>query len=457
MNRKFLIVVLGLLVVISMVLAACQPEQIADVEPEGGGETGGEEVSDKEPVVLKFLKITDELEAQALAEAIEEFQTIEDGKYSHVSIEIVGKPYMELFPAIEKAVATGSDIDIVQADGPDVKHFAYNDVLMDLTDYFTEEEMQQWAPQSIIEGSMNGRFYGPPEVQSCQLMWYNIDMVEAAGIDMSDPAGWTYGADGTGLPNWLKLTVDENGDGTPEVFGHSTIGFYDYVAHIPARSNGEVGSPTFEGISEDGITFTGYFDTAEAVEAYEFLQDMVYEYNIMSSESITNQFLGGLAATVVSQDMIIGTQKDQFPDFNMDGIEPPYFVTPLCQTGSWHYGITQTTEHFEEALAFVKFMSSDAGAKYIWKYKNQLPANINLYNTIDEFTDPENPRSLMADFFTKYGVPRIVTPAYTEYNALFSQFYTSLMAGEEDVQALTTEYAELMEEAAAKYEGWRDK
>ncbi|MGD8458621.1 MAG: extracellular solute-binding protein [Anaerolineales bacterium] len=452
--KKKILLLLGSLLILSMILAACGGGADNNGMSDSGGDTGD---TAKEPVVLRFLKIADELEAQAFAEMVTAFQQSEGGKWSYVTIEYDAKPFAELFPAIEKAIATDSNIDLIQADGPDVKHFAYNGVLYDLTDYFTEDEMKQWAPQSIEEGSMNGRFYGPPEIQSCQLMWFNTDMLDAAGIDYSDTSGWTYGDDGTGLPNWQKLTVDEDGDGTPEVFGLQTNGPWDYFQRIAPRSNGTPGSATYEGIGDDGITFVGYFDSPEAVEAYQFIQDMVYEYQIMSAEQVTNQMLSGLAATAYYQDMIIGTQKDQFPDFNMGGIEPPYFETPLCQTGSWHYGIAANTKHFDEALAFVKFASSDEGAAFIWKYKNQLPANINLYNSIDEFTDPDNPRSLMADFFLQYGAPRITTPAYTEYNALFTEFWTSLMAGEEDVADLANEYATLMEEAAQKYEGWQDK
>lgn len=467
-NKKFA-TLLGILLVLSMILAACgggngdantntntntgNAGNTGDTGTGDTGDTGGAQ----EPVVLRFLKIADELEAQAFAEMVEAFQQIEGGKWSYVSIEYDAKPFAELFPSIERAVATDSDIDLIQADGPDVKHFAYNGVLYDLTDYFSADELAQWAPQSIEEGSMNGRFYGPPEVQSCQLMWFNQDMVDAAGIDVSDKSGWTYGDDGTGLVNWQKLTQDEDGDGTPEVFGLETSGPWDYYYHIPSRSNGVPGSPTYEGVGEDGISFVGYFDTPEAVEAYQFMQDMVYEYKVMSAERVTSQMLSGLAATSVSQDMTIGTQRSQFPDFNLGGIEPPYFVTPLCQTGSWHYGIAANTDNFEEALAFVKFAASDEGAGFIWKYKNQLPANLALYNSIDEFTDPDNPRSLMADFFLEYGAPRIETPAYTEYNTLFTEFWTSLMAGEEDVAGLATEYATLMEEAAAKYAGWQDQ
>ena len=80
-----------------------------------------------------------------------------------------------------------------------------------------------------------------PRSRIRQLMWYNADMLDAAGIDVTGTEGWTYGDDGTGLPNWQKLTTDENGDGNPEVYGFSTIGFYDYFYRIPARSNGELG------------------------------------------------------------------------------------------------------------------------------------------------------------------------------------------------------------------------
>ena len=437
------------LLVIALALMASQPV-ITEASVINDSSTSTQ-ADDKDPVVLTFLKIADELEAQAFVDMVKEFQTIEDGRWSYVTVEYDTKPWAELFPAISRAIATGSDVDIIQADGPNVKSFAYNGILADLTDEFTEEELAIWAPSSVAEGSLDGRFYAPPEAESCQLMWYNADMLDAAGIDVTSTDGWTYGDDGTGLVNWQKLTTDENGDGNPEVYGFSTIGFYDYFYRIPARSNGEVGDATYQGVSDDGLTFTGYFDTEDAVEAYQFMQDMVYKYNVASPEVISNQMLSGLAATVFYQDMIIGTQKDQFPDFNMGAIEPPYFETPLCQTGSWHYGVAANTDNYEEAVAFVKFASSDAGAKYIWNYKNQMPANLALFNSIEEFTEEGNPRALMADFFQEYGVPRIETVAYTEYNTLFGQFFTDLMSGEEDVQGLTTEYAELMDEAASKY------
>jgi len=453
--KKPILVLLSLLMIVTLVLAACSgaapaaPASQTTTESSSASSEGG-----PEPVTLRFLKINDELEAKAFAEMVEAFHQIEDGRWAHVNIEYDAKPFAELFPAIEQAVATDSQIDLIQADGPDVKHFAYNNVLMDLTDYFTEDELKTWAPQSVAEGSANGRFFGPPLAQSCQLMWYSSDMMAEAGIDVSSVEGWTLGDDGTALTNWLKLTQDDNGDGSPEVFGLAFSGPWDYFQRTPVRTAGVPGDPTYDGVGENGLKFTGYFDSPESIEAWEFLQSLVTEHKVQSAEQVANQMLSGMAATTVYQDLIMGTQKDQFPDFQMSAIEPPYFTTKLCQTGSWHYGVAANTRHPEEAIAFVKFAASDEGARFIWKYKSQLPANVNLLNELPDFTDvPE--RALMRDFMLEHGAPRIESPAYTEYNALFTEFYTSLISGEE-AGPLAQEYAQLMDQAAAKYEGWNE-
>lgn len=422
-----------------------------------GGEGQSGSGSGQKQITIRMLKIDDPLEAKAFQEIVNEFHQIENGKYAHINVEFDVKPYVELAPSITKAVATKADYDIAQVDGPDLKHFAFNKVISDLSSHFTPAELKTWASQSVEEGSYAGKFYGPPMAQSAQLLWYNADMFREAGIDASNTAGWKLGPNGDALAKFQKLTIDKNGDGTPEVFAVNTDLAGDYFYGVVGRSAGVKGSNTHKGIGDDGITFTGYFDTPDAIQAFQFQQDMVYKYKVKTAQTVTNQMFSGLSATQFYQDMILGTQKDMFPDFKMGAIEPTYWTTPICHTGSWHYGILSTSKNFEAALAFVKFASSDAGAKYMWKYKNQFPANVNLYNSIDEFIDPKNPRHLMVQYFEKAGVTRVPTPAYTEYNTLFNEFWQSLMAGEKDVAALTRRYAAEMTKAAQPYKGWNGK
>src|SRR5581483_4243744 len=330
-------------VVITFILAACapagqppaaqptSPPAAATQAPAATNAPAATQASGSthEPVTLTFIKIADDLEAKAFAEMLDEFHKLDGGKWSYVNIEYNAKPFAELFPSIEDSVATGQNVDLIQADGPDVKHFAWNKVIMDLTDKFSKEELAQWDPGSIAEGTYQGKFYGPPEVQSCQSLWYNQEMVDAAGLKLGTD-GLTYGPNGTGLPIWQKLTVDQNGDGTPEVFGFQNNGpaWFDYLNRIPARTNGKPGDNTFEGVSPDGLKFKGYFDTDQAIEAFQFDQDLFSKYKVRSTEPPANALLSGFTATTVSQDLILGTLKDQFPNFKIGAMEPPYWVTP---------------------------------------------------------------------------------------------------------------------------------
>ena len=113
--KKYLFVTICILVVASFVLAACQPKPTAPVEEVQSG------VPCKGNVTLKFLKIADELEAKAFDEMVQAWHKVDGGKWSQVCVEYDAKPFMELFPAILKSVATGSEIDVIQADGPNVK------------------------------------------------------------------------------------------------------------------------------------------------------------------------------------------------------------------------------------------------------------------------------------------------------------------------------------------------
>ena len=210
----------------SMVLAACASAPAAPTQAPAAPKPAATQPAAapaptqaaKAPVTLRFLKIADELEAKAFTEMLAAFQKIDGGKWAYVNIEFDAKPFAELFPAIQKSVATGQSVDLIQSDGPNVKNFAYNKLLRDVTDSYTPAEMAQWTPQSVVEGSYKGRFYGPPQNQSCQSLWYNQEMADAAGLKL-DTKGLTYGPNVTGLPVWQKLTVDKNGDGTPEVYG----------------------------------------------------------------------------------------------------------------------------------------------------------------------------------------------------------------------------------------------
>lgn len=413
------------------------------------------EAQDQEPVVLTYIKLADELEAQALDVLVEEFRTMNDGQYSYVTVEFNALPFDDLMTGIQTSVATGQAIDIIQADAPNMLNFAADGVIQPQTASWSEEELSRFTPQSLDEATIASEFYGPPMRQSCSVMWYNTEMTAAAGVDV--PEGVDALTYEDALEIWQQMVIDENGDGVPEVYGVE-LGqnpyWGDYEYRVPARTAGEPGSPTYEGVGPDGIVFDGYFNTPEAIEAYQFIQDLYLEHNVATAEPVPNSFLAQSAAFYISPARVVGVRNDQFPDMpEIRATNTPYFVTPLCHTGSWHYGISTTTEHYEEAIALVKFLTNDESAATYYDFLQQMPANVELLNSLPEWQ--EYPRSFVLDFFREYGEPRITSPSYTQFDALFQEFYLSLITGG-DAEQLANEYAQLMTDAGSIYEGWRE-
>src|SRR5437667_6970322 len=145
---------LVVVVVASLLTGVLTPVQASS--PQLLTESPQAQVAQKPKVVLKLLAITDDAQINAWKEILEEFHKFDGGKWSYVEIAFETVPFQDLFPKIESAVAAGSDMAMVQSDGPDMKRDAFYRSLIPLDKFFTDAEKKQWLPQSLEEGSYRG-------------------------------------------------------------------------------------------------------------------------------------------------------------------------------------------------------------------------------------------------------------------------------------------------------------
>ncbi|MCA9994117.1 MAG: extracellular solute-binding protein [Anaerolineales bacterium] len=460
-----------LLVILAMVITACGGSSTEEPAAESGSESeaakqtdesaaGETASSEAEAITLKFVICCAPEDAVTYNEIFDAWKAAEP-QYANVNIELDVTPFAELFPKIETSVAAGADFDLFQADGPDIKHYSYNKVIISLDEYFTEEEKAEFLPQTIEEGSYLGTFMSPAIMQSCSLMFYNSDMTDAAGVQPPQELdGWTIQE---AWDAWQATQTDENGDGTPEVWGirwGQGTWTGDYEQGIIRRSAGEKDSPTYNGMGPDGITFVGYLDTPEAIAGYQAYRDMHFgEKAVTPIESIPDIFFTKQSAFVVHPDNAIGTINRLYPDgdFNYGVTGIPYMEggTELCHTGSWHYGVSPNSEHKDVAAALVKFITGHDGARIWYDNVRQLPARFDLLNELPEYN--EYPQQLFAQGLQEIGQPRIQTPCYTEYQQLHAVLLQDLQSAEElDVAARVHQAASDIESACAKYKGWNE-
>ncbi len=426
----------------------------------GGGEAtaGGGETA--EAFTLKFFTLNDVEQLIATEAMIAAWKEAEP-QYANVTVDIESVPFSELFPKIEASVAAGADFDAFLADGPDIKHYAYNNVIIPLADYYTEAELAEFVPQSIEEGSYLDTFYSPAIMQSCSLMFYNKAFTNEAGLNPPETAtGWTIDE---AWDAWEKTTIDNTGDGTPDIWGlrwGQGTWWGDYEHGILRRSAGARGTATFEGMGPDAITFVGYLDTPEAIDSYQVYRDWhLGDRAVSPDQPIPDIFFGGQSAFYVSPDNAIGRINRLYPDgsfeYGVTGI--PYFAdgAQLCHTGSWHFGVSPNSEHQEAAVAMVKFFAGPVGAKIWYDNVRQLPARFDLLNTLPEYS--EYPQQLFAEGLQAFGEPRIQTPCYTEYQQIHAELLQNVSQGRDvNVEELVKAAAQNMDGACAKYKGWNE-
>lgn len=438
----------------SLVPAEASPTTSVDTQ------TADVSLAQGEAVTIQFLTLDDPQELLALDQMAKAFAA-SDPKYANVTIQYQAVPFEQLFPTIETAVAAGAEMDLFLADGPDIKHYAYNGAIVPLADYYTEEELKEYTPQSVEEGSYKGTFYSPAIMESCSLMFYNKDMTDAAGLEPPQAVqGWTMDE---AHDAWQKTTVDNTGDGVPDVWGlrwGQGTWWGDYEHGILRRSAGAKGSPTYEGMAPDGITFQGYMDTPEAIASFKDYQSWHQgDTAVTPAEPINEIWFNKQAAFYISPDNAIGRVNSLYPNgelkYGVTGI--PYYKdgAQVCHTGSWHFGVSPQTKNMELAVAIVKFFAGPEGSKIWYDANRQLPARMDLLNTLPEYQ--EYPQQLFAEGLNSIGIPRIQTPGYTEYQQVFAELMQDISQGQGvEVEPLVKDATVQIEQALAKYKGWNE-
>lgn len=204
-----------------------------------------------------------------MEEKIAEFEEAHEG----VKIELVQVPWAELPDKLSVSIAGKSWPDVAPVDisgsAVSVEHIEQG-VIEPVSEFFTEEELNDFYPNALDAYTFNDELYGVPNSMTVHSMLLNLDLFEEAGVEPPENGEWTWDEFVAAAE---KLTFDRDGDGTTDVYGFSTYilpGYYEAWPFFFADG----GRPLSEDLSE----FT--FDEPEAVEAIQKLADLKLEKEV---------------------------------------------------------------------------------------------------------------------------------------------------------------------------------
>ncbi len=219
-------------------------------------------------VVVRFWNAMGGPLGDIMQEMIDEFNAAHPGWY--IKSESMGY-YDALFPKIFASIIARNQPTMAQAYEAWISRLIeaeQGSAVADMTDMEGGREMMESGdiyPILIANSTYNGRLMSLPFNKSVPVIYYNKDLFRKAGLDPDrPPATWSEFIQAS-----KKLTVDLDGDGKIDQWGHMFSDQATYFECLVAQNGGELLAP-----GKDRVLF----NSPEGVEALQYLVDLVHKH-----------------------------------------------------------------------------------------------------------------------------------------------------------------------------------
>lgn len=285
-----------------------------------------------EPEVLSIWTYFSENEQRTFGKLADQFAAD-----NNVNVVVEYIPFGDYKKQISVALASDSLPDIIMIDNPDHAAFASMGVFEDIT-----EQMNAWEGKDhYFEGPLKStmlddKYYGIPVTSNCLALFYNEDMLEAAGV----------------VPptNWTELQETAKALTTPDVFGlgvaspKSEEATFQFLPWMIAADG-----------SYDALNSPG------TIKAVTLWADMI-EAGSVSKETINwgqgdiqKQFSAGKLAMFVGGPWMMSQIDADAPDINWNVAKIPQDVKFASVLGGENMGIVKGN-NVELAWEFLQYL-----------------------------------------------------------------------------------------------------
>jgi multiple sugar transport system substrate-binding protein len=275
-------------------------------------------------------------------------------------------------------ILSGTAPDLIGVGESWIPLYSEAGAFLDLTPYLEGENgfdpAEVFYEEVFNQGFYRDVPYAVAKDYSTSAFYINTSLFEAAGLPLPE-AGWTWD---DALDIALELTVDANGnnanspDFDPEnivQYGMDIIndgwwrGYQSYLYSWDAHT-----------ISEDGTTTQGYLNSEEAVAAWEFYRDLVFEHHVAPSATEIGSVEGGRVQMFQDGQIAIGITfhgpwwqdvLNQTPDLEWAVVPLPAGPNGTQESAvMWMgWGINANTEHPEEAWQLLRYLTTEPGQR----------------------------------------------------------------------------------------------
>lgn len=298
----------------------------------------------EEPVTLKFWTFQAGEEATYLEKFVQEWNDTHDSVKVEQTVVNQSDYITTLIPT---AYANGEAPDVLFVEPATFKKYAGKGMLADLSPYYTDELKADILPSALEASTYDGKQMALPYEMETLGLFYNIDMLEEAGVE--SPQTWDELYEAA-----KKLTTDDvYGLVLPvEKTGYTLFNFWPFVWMAGADILNEDDSQCL-------------VDSEEMATALDYWGRFYQEGLSPSSLQIGPYDIGnvgtGMAAMQVSGTYVINAAESTYGDVNI-GVVPlphPEGKESITVAGGQRLAVNAQSEHVKEAAEFIFWLFGD--------------------------------------------------------------------------------------------------
>ena len=405
----------------------------------GGGNEAEEELDEEGNTIIDMMVHVAQQSAEGMAYSriTDSFNSSDTAKENKIKIRVDYSPRSTSATGYETELGNmlnnGTLPDIITFDAPNTWNYAENGILADITGLIAEETQSDFF--EISKNTYNGKLYGLPIQESSAGIYYNKAIFRSAGLlgeveNMTVDDAWTM-TEFENICSRLKgkcdLPVDlQLYNANDEM---ATYLLYPFIL---------AGGGTF--LSSDGMTATGYFDSAATVAAFNRLRGWV-DNGYTSFDASNVGFYTGKIAMYLSSGWSIPEIRNQYTQqLGEDwGILPyPKGDTGIAAsaTGSWSFGMTTQCSTPEKAAIVLEWLVSTDSSVAITDATGMIPARRSAVET--KGYTPGSPEYVLYDQLNKTGKTRPGTVAYPEFSSRFRAVVNQIREGTQTTASIVS-------------------
>lgn len=288
--------------------------------------------------------------------------------------------------------------DIVVIDNPDHAAFAQMGIFADLTSHMSGwPEKDNYFPGPWKSTTLNGKNYGVPFTSNCLALFYNVEMLEQAGVDPPE--------------TWEELRATAKKLTKKDVFGlgisavRSEEGTFQFLPWLLSS-----------GAKIDKL------DSPEAISSYTILRDLVVDGSMpkevisWTQADVEKQFAAGKLAMMVNGPWNIPEVKKDAPDLKWDVVKIPKDKVFSSVLGGENWAIVKG-ENVDAAWEFLKFAATPENVKESSVRFNMFPPRQDV--AVDEAWTADPVMRVFMDEM-QYAMPRGPHPKWPQISDAIS-------------------------------------